>query len=67
MQTRDEAPDPPLMLDGVTLHKRSVELVATVREIAPLKPLSGAIVIVDAAFVRAVTEILVGLAVIKKS
>jgi hypothetical protein len=47
VQNRVELPDPPLTLGGVTLHSRSVELVATVRETAPVKPLSGAMVIVD--------------------
>lgn len=52
---------------GVTLHNRSAELVATERETAPLKPLSGVIVIVDGTLVPMVTEILVGFALIAKS
>jgi hypothetical protein len=47
VQNRVDVPDPPLTLEGVTLHKRSVELVATVRETPPLKPFSGAMIIVD--------------------
>jgi len=47
VQNRVEVPDPPLTLEGVTLHRRSVELVPTVRETAPGKPFSGATAIVD--------------------
>jgi hypothetical protein len=47
VQNRVEAPDPPPTLAGVTLHRRSVELVPTERETAPVKPFSGATVIVD--------------------
>ncbi len=55
------------MLAGVTLHKRSAELVDTERETGPLKPLSEAIVIVDGTLVFVVTEILIGFALIEKS
>jgi hypothetical protein len=40
VQNRVDVPDPPIMLADETLHSRSVELVATVRETAPVKPLS---------------------------
>jgi hypothetical protein len=67
VQNSVDVPDPPPTLVGVTLHKRSAELVVTERETAPLKPLSGAIVIVDGTLVPVVTEILVGFALIVKS
>lgn len=67
VQNSDDAPDPPLMADGLTLHRRSVEFVVTVREIAPLNLFRGPIVIVDEALVPVVTEIFAGLAVSSKS
>jgi hypothetical protein len=67
VQKTVDVPEPPLTLAGVTLHKRSAELVDTERETAPLKPLSEAIVIVDGTLVPVVTEILVGFALIAKS
>ncbi len=47
VQNRVEVPDPPLTLEGETLHRRSVELVPTEIETAPVKPFSGATMIVD--------------------
>ena len=67
MQKSVDVPDPPFRLVGLTLHSRSVELVVSERETAPLKPFSGAILIVDGLFVPVVTEILVGLTVNMKS
>ena len=67
VQSRVDVPDPPATLAGETLHKRSIELVPTVRETAPLKPFREAAVIVDDPFVPVVTKILVGLEVNEKS
>ena len=67
VQNSVEVPDPPLTLVGVTLHKRSVELVVSEIETAPVKSLRGAILIVDGLLVPVFTETLVGLAVIAKS
>jgi hypothetical protein len=47
VQNRVDVPDPPFTLPEVTLHRRSVELVATERETVPVKPFSGVTVIVD--------------------
>jgi hypothetical protein len=52
---------------GVTLHKRSDELVVTDRETAPVKPFSEAMLIVDCALVPVVTATFAGLAVMTKS
>jgi hypothetical protein len=67
VQNRVDPPDPPLTMVGVTLHKRSDELVVTERETAPVKPFSDAMVIVDCALVPVVTAMFVGLAVMTKS
>lgn len=67
MQDRMDVPDPPLMTVGETLHRRSVELVASGRETPPAKPLREAIVIVDWPLVPVVNEIVVGFALIAKS
>jgi hypothetical protein len=47
VQSRVGVPDPPLTLGGLMLHRRSVELVPTESETVPLKPFSGATVIID--------------------
>lgn len=67
MQNRVGPPEPPLTVVGVTLHKRSDELVVTEREIVPVKPFIDVVLIVDCALVPVVTAIFVGLAVIPKS
>jgi len=67
VQKMVDAPDPPLTLVGVRLHNRSVELVVSERETAPLKPFRGMIVIVEGPFVPVVTETLVGLTIMAKS
>jgi hypothetical protein len=67
VQNNVDVPDPPPTLVGVTLHRRSAELVPTVNETVPVKPLSDATVMVDWPLVPVVTEILVGLMVIAKS
>jgi len=67
VQNRVDPPDPPVTMVGVTLHKRSDELVVTDRETAPVKPFSDAMLIVDCALVPVVTAIFVGLAVMTKS
>jgi len=62
-----EVPEPPVILNGVTVHERFVELVETARFTVAENPLSGATVIVESpgAFVCAVT--VAGLADIVKS
>ena len=67
VQNRVDPPEPPFTMVGVTLHKRSDELVVTEREIAPVKPFTDAMLIVDCALVPVVTAIFVGLAVMTKS
>ena len=67
MQNKVDAPDPPLTVVGVTLHKRSDELVVTERKTAPVKPFTDAMLIVDCTLVPVVTAIFVGLAVMTKS
>jgi hypothetical protein len=52
---------------GVTLQRRLVELVATVRATVLVKPLRGLTVIVDWPVVLVVTETLVGFPLIAKS
>jgi len=47
VQKSVDVPDPPVTLVGVTLHRRSAELVPTVNETVPVKPFSDATVIVD--------------------
>ena len=66
-QERMEVPDPPGMLVEVRAHASWVELVAVARSTVPVKPLSGATVIVDEAAVLTVVVTLVGLAVTLKS
>jgi len=67
VQNRVDPPDPPLTMVGVTLHKRSDELVVTERETAPVKPFSDTMLIVDCDLVPVVTAIFAGLAVMTKS
>ena len=67
MQKSVEVPIPPATLVGVTLHKRSDELVITERETVLEKPFSGTMVSVDCALVPVGTAIFVGLAVMAKS
>jgi len=67
VQKSVDVPDPPFRLVGLTLHSRSVELVVSERETAPLKPFSGGVLIVDGVFVPVVTEILVGWTLSTKS
>lgn len=67
MQDRVDVPDPPEILVEDRLQDRLVELVVTARLTVPLNPLSGAIVIVEAAATPAFAVTLVGLALIVKS
>ena len=67
VQNRVDPPEPPLTMVGVTLHRRSDELVVTERETPPVKPFTDAMLIVDCALVPVVTAIFVGLAVMTKS
>jgi hypothetical protein len=64
---RVDVPDPPEIVAEDRVHTRFVELVVTTRLTVPVKPLSGATVIVDVAAVFAVVVALVGLAVTKTS
>ncbi len=52
-----EVPEPPVMILGLNVHERLVELVVSVRVTVPVKPLTGATVTVDApvTFVFALT------------
>jgi len=67
VQDRVDVPDPPEILVEDRLQDRLVELVVTARLTVPLNPLSGAIVIVEAAATPAFAVTLVGLALIVKS
>jgi hypothetical protein len=58
-----EVPEPPAMEVADRVQDRFVELVVTARVTAPVKPLSGATVMVNVAVAPAFTFTLVGLAV----
>ena len=60
-------PEPPVMLVGDRVHVRLVELEVTLRLVVPVKPLTGATVIVDVPVAPVLTETLGGLAAIVKS
>lgn len=60
-------PEPPVIVFGVTVHVRPAGDTAVVRLTVPVKPLTGAMVIVDVPEDPAMIVILVGLAVIVKS
>jgi hypothetical protein len=55
------------MLVGDRVHVRLVELVVTLRLVVPVKPLTGAIVIVDVPVAPVLIETVVGLAAMVKS
>ncbi len=67
VQNSVDVPDPPLTLVGLTLHRRSVELVVSERETVPVKPFRGVTLIADEPFVPVFTWTVVGLTVIAKS
>jgi hypothetical protein len=62
-----ELPDPPVILVEVRVQDRLVELVVTARVTVPVKPLRGAIVIVEMAATLAFTVTLIGLTANPKS
>jgi hypothetical protein len=62
-----ELPDPPVILVEVRAQDRLVELVVTARVTVPLKPLRGAIVIVEVAATLAFIVTLIGVTEIAKS
>ena len=66
-QDRVEAPEPPVMLVEDKVHDRLVELVVTARVTVPVKPFTGATVIVEVPVTPAFTVTLVVLAVTVKS
>ena len=60
-------PEPPGTLRGVRVHERFVEFVVGERLTVPVKPFTGATVIVEAPPVLTLTGTVVGLADIVKS
>jgi hypothetical protein len=62
-----EVPEPPVTLVGDKVQERFVELVVTVRATVPVKPFSGAMVIVEVPAAPAFVVTLVGPVVIVKS
>jgi len=62
-----EVPEPPVMLVALRVQTRLVELVVTASVTVPVKPFTGATVIVEVAVAPALTGTLVGLAVTVKS
>ena len=66
-QDNVDVPDPPVMLVALRVQTRLVELVVTASVTVPVKPFTGAMVIVDVAVAPALTLTLVGLAVTVKS
>ena len=66
-QEREEVPEPPAMLVEDNVHDRLVELVVTASVTVPVKPFTGATVIVDVPVTPALTVTLVALAVTVKS
>jgi hypothetical protein len=67
VQVRVEVPDPPVILVEVRVHDKLVELVARPRVIVPVKPFTGATVMVETPATPAFTVTLVRLAEIVKS
>lgn len=67
MQDRVLVPEPPVMLVGLRVQLRLVELVVTVRATVPAKPFNGATVIVEVPATPTVVVTLVGLAAMVKS
>jgi hypothetical protein len=67
VQDSVDVPEPPVILVELNVHDRLVELVVTARPTVPVKPFTGATVIVEVAAAPASTETLVGLAVIVRS
>jgi hypothetical protein len=64
---RADVPEPPAMLVELREQTRTVEFVVVARLTVPVKPLSGATVIVEFPSTSELTVELVGLAVIVKS
>jgi hypothetical protein len=62
-----EVPEPPVILVGESVQDRLVEFAVTTRVTVPVKPFSGATVIVELPAIPAVTLTVVGFAVIPKS
>jgi hypothetical protein len=67
LHDRVELPEPPVILVEDREQIKLVELVVTAKVTVPVKPFSGAIVIVEVLLAPALTERLVGLAVTLKS
>ena len=67
VQASVEVPEPPEMLVALRVQVRFVELVMTTRVTVPVKPLTGATVIVEVPATPALTVTLVALAVTVKS
>ena len=67
MHDKDEVPDPPVTLVGFKVQDRLVELVATPSVTDPVKPLSGATVIVEDPAAPTLSVTTVGFAVRVKS
>jgi hypothetical protein len=67
LQLSEEVPEPPGTLTGVRVHERFVEFVMDERLTVPVKPFTGAIVIVEAPPVLMLTGTVVGLADTVKS
>lgn len=66
-QDRVEVPDPPVILVGLRVHVRPAGDTVDVKATVPVKPLSGATVIVDVPAAPATMLTVVGLAAIEKS
>ncbi len=67
LQDRVDLPEPPVIVIGESVQTRFVELVVTERVTVPLKPFTGATVIVELPVSLEFTVTVVGLAVIVKS
>jgi hypothetical protein len=67
VQIRVDVPEPPLIIEVDRLHRRLVELLESESVTIPVKPFSGATVMMDEAPVPVVTLALEGLADIVKS
>jgi hypothetical protein len=67
VQLKVEVPEPPVMLVALSVQDRLVELVTTVSVTVPLKPSSGATVIVEVPATPTVALTVAGVAVRVKS
>jgi hypothetical protein len=66
-QDRVELPEPPVIVVGESVQTRFVEFVVTERVTVPLKPFTGATVMVELPMPLEFTVTVVGLAVMVKS